>query len=227
MASFLYFREVEKRKLNAVLERERLAGIYLPVFCRKLLELAGAYQQKYGSLPAEISFSFRAGRTLGEGLVRVRLSSESDRLNLNSATEEEILALLLEAGVPEDRALTVRDSLLDWRDEDDEPRPHGAEREFYEGYAPSNRPFRDFGELLLVRGMDPLLLFGKGGLFERITLYGEKKAGEEDSTEEGVRLREGGFYRLELDLLLSGRPFRYVAIFRWGKVPQLLFGQRL
>ncbi len=60
--------------------------------------------------------------------------------------------------------IEIADSILDWLDEDDEPRPYGAEREFYSvlptPYAPKNGPIDSVEELLLVRGVTPELLFG-------------------------------------------------------------------
>src|SRR5690606_30820187 len=49
-------------------------------------------------------------------------------------------------------------------DEDEEPRPYGAELEYYSTlptpYAPKNGPIESVEELLLVRGVTPQLLFG-------------------------------------------------------------------
>ncbi len=58
----------------------------------------------------------------------------------------------------------VADAILDWLDEDDEPREFGAEIEHYSSltppYAPKNGPLETVEELLLVRGVTPELLFG-------------------------------------------------------------------
>lgn len=60
--------------------------------------------------------------------------------------------------------LDTADAILDWLDEDDEPRPMGAEEEYYATlptpYAPRNGPIDTVEELLLVRGVTPELLFG-------------------------------------------------------------------
>ncbi|TWT91901.1 type II secretion system protein GspK [Neorhodopirellula pilleata] len=56
------------------------------------------------------------------------------------------------------------DAILDWIDEDTEPRPLGCEDEYYSSlpspYAAANGPLRTVEELLLVRGVTPQLLFG-------------------------------------------------------------------
>ncbi|GAB5402279.1 MAG: type II secretion system protein GspK [Aureliella sp.] len=59
----------------------------------------------------------------------------------------------------------VADSILDWLDEDNEPREYGAEFDDYYGtlpspYRPANGPIASIEQLLLVRGVTPQMLFG-------------------------------------------------------------------
>ena len=58
----------------------------------------------------------------------------------------------------------VADAILDWIDEDDEPREFGCEIEYYSQlptpYAPANGSIQSVEQLLLVRGVTPELLFG-------------------------------------------------------------------
>ncbi len=59
----------------------------------------------------------------------------------------------------------VADAILDWLDEDDEPREFGAEFDDYYGtlpspYRPANGPIASIEQLLLVRGVTPQMLFG-------------------------------------------------------------------
>lgn len=58
----------------------------------------------------------------------------------------------------------LADAIMDWLDEDDEPREFGAELDYYAQlatpYEPTNGPILSVEELLLVRGMTPDLLFG-------------------------------------------------------------------
>lgn len=99
--------------------------------------------------------------------LRYGLEDESSKLNLNllAAIEEqqpgigrELLMSL--PGMTED----VADAILDWLDEDDEPRDLGAEAEEYTAlappYEPKNGPLDTLDELLLVRGVTPALLYG-------------------------------------------------------------------
>jgi hypothetical protein len=59
----------------------------------------------------------------------------------------------------------IADCILDFIDEDDEPRLYGAESEFYQGlqppYYPRNGPLETLDELLLVAGVTPELLYGE------------------------------------------------------------------
>ncbi len=101
--------------------------------------------------------------------VRFGLEDESTRLNLNMLLKLEELSGVENAardillGLP---AMTeeVADAILDWIDEDDEPREYGAEVDYYASlippYEPKNGPLETIEELLLVRDITPWLLFG-------------------------------------------------------------------
>jgi hypothetical protein len=120
--------------------------------------------------------------------IRFGLQDESARLNLNTltaleangsgllaatsllsgeGTESELstdsIATSLLMGLP-GMTVELADSIMDWLDEDDEPRPYGAEIDFYSTlptpYEPANGPLSSVEELLLVSGMTPTLLFG-------------------------------------------------------------------
>lgn len=60
--------------------------------------------------------------------------------------------------------LELADSILDWLDEDDEPREYGAEADYYATlqppYRPANGPIESIEQLLLVKGMTPAILYG-------------------------------------------------------------------
>lgn len=101
------------------------------------------------------------------GGVRFGLEDMSNRLNLNAlplaersvpGSGKEILMGL--PGMTDE----IADSILDWIDQDEEPREFGAESEYYGAldppYAPRNGPLATIEELLLVRGVTPSLLFG-------------------------------------------------------------------
>jgi DNA uptake protein ComE-like DNA-binding protein len=99
--------------------------------------------------------------------IRFGLVDESGRINLNQllqfgledAETREILMYLPE--MTED----VADAILDWVDEDDDPRDYGAESDYYSSLAPPyvarNARFESVDELLQVAGVTPENLYGE------------------------------------------------------------------
>ena len=86
------------------------------------------------------------------------LVDEERRINLNTAPGEVLLRLAeFAGGLREHEALALADAIQDWRDEDDEQRPQGAENFFYhtlsQAYDCKDGPFENIEELLLVRGV--------------------------------------------------------------------------
>lgn len=91
---------------------------------------------------------------VGGTAVRVEVRSESGKLDLNGAPPELIASLLKASGLDTERASRLADEIADWRDQDGDRRPHGAEAAEYagagRGYAPANRRFESNAELALV-----------------------------------------------------------------------------
>ncbi len=82
-----------------------------------------------------------------------------EKLNLNAIDEEQARRLLLALGASPPFADSAAAALLDWRDEDDETRPNGAEAAWYRAMgrpSPPNRPFYSVQEVGSVRGMNRL-----------------------------------------------------------------------
>lgn len=92
------------------------------------------------------------------GLASTATAGEEEEVVATPSPARDLLMTL--PGMTED----VADAILDWIDEDDEPRDFGAESEYYTTldppYAPRNGPLVSVEELLLVRGVTPALLFG-------------------------------------------------------------------
>ena len=90
--------------------------------------------------------------------VRYGLVDEASKLNLNIATEEMLAQL-------PNMTLERVDCLLDYCDGDDEPRPNGAEQEYYDTlpwpYRIKNGPLGTLEELLLVKGFTGTVVFGE------------------------------------------------------------------
>ena len=98
----------------------------------------------------------RAGASAGGGL-RYGVEDEEGRLNVNYASLEAL-------GKIEGLTPDIAAAIVDWRDEDNEVTPGGAEAEYYASlrppYLPRNGPLQTIRELLMVRGVTRELLFG-------------------------------------------------------------------
>lgn len=97
----------------------------------------------------------------GGGLVAAVAAVSGEEASDGLQSDNIAISLLMTLpGMTED----VAEAILDWIDEDDEPRPFGAESDYYQAlptpYASKNGPLNSVEELLLVRGVSPSLLFG-------------------------------------------------------------------
>jgi type II secretory pathway component PulK len=97
---------------------------------------------------------------LTNGVYTVTITDECSKLNLNTATASQLLNLDT-ASMDE----TIADSILDWRDQDEDVRTNGAESGYYlnltPGYLCRNGNFRTPREILRVRGVTEDLFYGK------------------------------------------------------------------
>lgn len=113
--------------------------------------------------------------TFGGGQFKVRVASESGKININTS-DTRLLKMILAGFELEDgdRDIIV-DSILDWRDKDHLHRLNGAEDDYYQSlsqpYECRDGDFMSVGELLLVKGVTPELFYG--GLEKLITVYGD------------------------------------------------------
>ncbi len=98
-----------------------------------------------------------------EGIAVVEVIPESSKLNLNSATAQQLFRLLLVLGTPEPQARLLTDAILDWRKV---PKQGGG---LFDGvyrassFLAPHASFQQLEELLLVRGMTPELFYGYYG----------------------------------------------------------------
>lgn len=80
-------------------------------------------------------------------------------LDVNRIDAEQLRRALHALGAREGQADSLADAILDWRDRDDEPRPAGAEGEWYRArqeLTPRNGPIASGGELRRIRGLSCL-----------------------------------------------------------------------
>jgi general secretion pathway protein K len=90
--------------------------------------------------------------------VRIRLLSETGKVDLNSADQALLQGLMAYAPVDAQLQTRLVNAILDWRDADDLVRIEGAEKKEYKeaglSYQPRNKPFQSIEELQLVLGVD-------------------------------------------------------------------------
>jgi general secretion pathway protein K len=100
-------------------------------------------------------FAFNGAR------VRVQVTAEDGKVDLNTAAPGVLTGLFRAAGVDASRAASLAAAVKDWRDADDAARANGAEAAQYRSagrdYGPRNGPFASIEELQQVLGMDAVL----------------------------------------------------------------------
>ena len=131
-----------------------------------------------GSEPWKADGAVYSGQ-LGEGYYTVSIVGEAGKLDINKAPEVLFKNLLLNAGIKEDEADSIADSVMDWKDPSGLTRLHGAGSDYYLSLpVPYNIKGADFDtleELLLVKGVTPALLYGdstKKGIIDFLTVNG-------------------------------------------------------
>ncbi len=112
-----------------------------------------------------------------EGSMNISLQDESGLIDLNTAGEELILALLQAIGLDDNQALKLQHRILDWRDRDKLVRAYGAEDNEYEmagyEYGAKDGPFNTVDELREVMGItEPVFQAVRHSL----TVYSHKPA---------------------------------------------------
>ena len=111
-----------------------------------------AFRWPLDSRPHEFEF--------GGAHVTIRLVEQRGKLPLAALDDSQARKLFELLDVPADRIDVVTDSYLDWVDDDDDPRPNGAEYAYYAArhIHPQNSVPQSFEELELIRGFDPALV---------------------------------------------------------------------
>ena len=92
-------------------------------------------------------------------MLDIIVEDERGKIALNLINKSEVEAMFAEFGLQGLELEAAVDSFLDWRDEDDDPRPRGAEFEVYapKQIKPRNGELRTLGELALISGIGPEL----------------------------------------------------------------------
>lgn len=154
----------------------------------------------------------RLDLALGPGKMSYRITDEDSRIHLNRATPDVLHRLLMELGVEREERDVIVDSILDWRDQNEEHRLNGAESDYYMAlpvpYRSKNANFDNIDELLQVRGVTPAIFYGRPespGLAEYVTIAGTGLINA--NTVSPRVLRALGFAQAEVELLIAGRPY--------------------
>lgn len=92
----------------------------------------------------------------GNADLTVIIEDEKGKVPINNMEDRDIRTLMQEVGLTGARLAVATDSLLDWMDDDEDPRPNGAESSFYaaRGLYARNGDLRSIAEVALVRGVD-------------------------------------------------------------------------
>ncbi len=155
-------------------ERARLAAAAdaaLAVTIRNLAEPDRSQRWSVDGRPHNMRYA-------GTDLV-ILVEDERGKIPLNQLAEEQARALFEALGASGENLSVITDSFLDWIDDDDEPRQHGAEIDYYAnlGRRPRNGPLHSIDELLGVRGMTPDLV---ARLRTTATAYRNEREGFDD-----------------------------------------------
>ena len=105
---------------------------------------------------------------IGDIAIRVKIEPENARINISSLSNKSLKEILLKMGLQEEKVDSVINCLLDWQDGDNLHRMMGAEKDYYEelnpSYQPANTPIEVIEELLMIKGVDARLFYGKNML---------------------------------------------------------------
>ena len=152
---------------------------------------------------------------IDKGQYTFRITDESGKIPLNALTESSgilLKNLITNMGYRPEDADTVLDSVLDWRDQDDLHRLHGAESDYYMSlpspYKAKNSAFDTVEELLLVKGVTPAMLYGDGqrkGIINFLTVYTETTSINVNAAPKEVLLAIPGMTQEAVDALLTQR----------------------
>lgn len=133
------------------------------------------YLDKSGKLVFGEKAPERSG-VIGSTEYSYEIIDEDRKLNINSASPEQIRYVLKESGIEDSALDTLVDSIMDWKDADNLHRLNGAEDEYYgslaKPYSSKDDLFDSLEELALVKGFKPEMIYGsKEGKYRGLHRY--------------------------------------------------------
>lgn len=140
----------------------------------------------------------------------ITITDESGKLNLNTATVEQLLTL---DGMTEE----IADAIIDWRDSDDTEQTNGAEAGYYlnlkHPYVIRNGNFKTVRELLQVKGVTSTLFYGNGtsaaGWKDLLTVYSYENNNDSEGNRR-ININSASQNRLQRDLGLRPAHARWI-----------------
>ncbi len=101
--------------------------------------------------------------SIGGQNLKFSIEDERGKIDLNKAPDE-MIEMALQGLLGKEEGEILSDSILDWKDNDQDERTNGAEKDYYlslrPSYEPSDSKFILLDQLLLVRGVSPDLYWG-------------------------------------------------------------------
>jgi len=139
----------------------------------------------------------------------VKIIDESSKLNINTATEKQLSYLPY---ITED----IINSILDWRDGNDDIRTGGAEAGYYynlpHGYRIRNGGFKTIRELLRVKDVSKALFYGSGGnpaWIDCLTCY-SYDTNKDSSDEDKININRGSESQLATQLSITNQQAKWI-----------------
>jgi general secretion pathway protein K len=222
-AEFGYSMRLEAEAMRAWRDSMRAAHLAEAGAEQALRELSGDFQ--LASVPFDGVFTFykqglppvpvpRLARTkvrLGPGEFTYRISDEQARINVNTATPDQLDKLLQCLGVDKINRDEIVDSILDWIDTNEEHRMNGAESDDYYlklpiPYRARNGRIESVNELLQIRGVTPAIfegVDGRPGLRDALTARGAGRVNV--NTAPPVVLCAMGVSEAQISSVMQGR----------------------
>jgi general secretion pathway protein K len=153
----------------------------------------------------------RTNVPLGAGAFTYRLTDEQARINLNASPTDRVDRLLTALGLEKRERDVINDSILDWRDPNEDHRLNGAESDdFYlkqpAPYRARNANLESVSELLQIKGITMELFQGtaeRPGLVDLVTVRTQGQVNINTAGE--IVLRAFGLSDAEITSLVQGR----------------------
>ena len=179
-AEFAHSMRLEAESMRTWRDNMKAAHLAEAGVEQALRELSGDFQivnmpfdgiltlYKQGSPMTVLPRFVRTRVHLGPGEFSYRISDEQARINVNTATHDQLDKLLQCMGVDKVNRDQIVDSILDWIDTNDDHRLNGAESDDYYlklpvPYRARNANIESINELLQIKGVTPALFEGVDG----------------------------------------------------------------